>query len=325
MFDSLVLSLVENTMSISDQNTLSEGVCLVSPDCPPEYRVESENMARRMFEEIVARGEGTKKWTIDDFEIGCPLGRGKFGRVYLARVKDINFLVAIKVLHKSEIRKSNVEHQVLREIEIQTHLKHPNILSLRTYFYDEKRIYLVLDYAAEGELYKHLQDSPNHSFSETKAAKYIYQVADALNYCHLNKVIHRDIKPENLLLTLTGDVLLADFGWSVHAPSSRRKTMCGTLDYLPPEMIDGKMYNEYVDHWCLGVLCYEFLVGKPPFESKDTNETYDRIRKVDVRFPKCVPEGAKDLISKLLRQCPTERLPLPDVMKHSWIVNNKGK
>lgn len=325
MFDSLVLSLVENTMSISDQNTLSEGVCLVSPDCPPEYRVESENMARRMFEEIVARGEGTKKWTIDDFEIGCPLGRGKFGRVYLARVKDINFLVAIKVLHKSEIRKSNVEHQVLREIEIQTHLKHPNILSLRTYFYDEKRIYLVLDYAAEGELYKHLQDSPNHSFSETKAAKYIYQVADALNYCHLNKVIHRDIKPENLLLTLTGDVLLADFGWSVHAPSSRRKTMCGTLDYLPPEMIDGKMYNEYVDHWCLGVLCYEFLVGKPPFESKDTNETYARIRKVDVRFPKCVPEGAKDLISKLLRQCPTERLPLPDVMKHSWIVNNKGK
>jgi len=312
-------------MSIIQLSALPGDVRLATPGCLPEYQVENENVSRQLFEEIVSRSVKTKQWKRDDFEIGCPLGRGKFGRVYLARVKYNHLIVAIKVLYKSEIRKSNVEHQVLREIEIQTHLKHPNILSLRTYFYDEKRIYLVLDYAAGGELYKHLQDSPNHSFSERKAAKYVYQVADALNYCHLNKVIHRDIKPENLLLTLTGDIVLADFGWSVHAPSSRRKTMCGTLDYLPPEMLDGIVYNEYVDHWCLGVLCYEFLVGKPPFESKDTNETYARIRKVDVRFPKCVPEGAKDIISKLLRRFPAERLPLPEVMKHPWIVNNKGK
>jgi serine/threonine protein kinase len=121
----------------------------------------------------------------------------------------------------------------------------------------------------------------------------------------------------------TGDIVLADFGWSVHAPSSRRKTMCGTLDYLPPEMIAGSTYNEYVDHWCVGVLCFEFLVGRPPFESSDTNKTYSRIQNVDLHFPECVPEGAKDLISKLLRRCPSERLPLPEVMKHPWIVNNK--
>jgi serine/threonine protein kinase len=101
--------------------------------------------------------------------------------------------------------------------------------------------------------------------------------------------------------------------------------MCGTLDYLPPEMIEGKTYNEYVDHWCLGVLCYEFLVGKPPFESGDTNETYFRIKNVDLHFPTCIPEGAKDLISKLLRHHPAERLPLPDVMKHPWIVKNMAK
>jgi serine/threonine protein kinase len=98
--------------------------------------------------------------------------------------------------------------------------------------------------------------------------------------------------------------------------------MCGTLDCLPPEMIAGKTYNEYVDHWCVGVLCYEFLVGRPPFESAGKIETYARILNVDLNFPECVPEGARDLIGKLLRQRPSDRLPLPDVMKHPWIVNN---
>lgn len=92
-----------------------------------------------------------------------------------------------------------------------------------------------------------------------RAAKYVYQVADALHYCHQNEVIHRDIKPENLLLTVNGDVKLADFGWSVHAPSLKRNTMCGTLDYLPPEMVEGKEYCNYVDHWCLGKL--HFLIS----------------------------------------------------------------
>ena len=82
------------------------------------------------------------------------------------------------------------------------------------------------------------------------------------------QVIHRDIKPENLLLDMKGDLKIADFGWSVHAPSSRRATMCGTLDYLPPEMVEGSSHDEKVDLWSLGVLCYEFLVGKPPFETE---------------------------------------------------------
>ena len=105
----------------------------------------------------------------------------------------------------------------------------------------------------------------------------IQELSDALTYCHEKKVIHRDIKPENLLLGLNGEVKISDFGWSVHTPSLRRKTMCGTLDYLPPEMIAQKPYNEMVDLWCIGVLCYELLVGKPPFESSTSSETYRRI------------------------------------------------
>ncbi|XP_052613947.1 aurora kinase B isoform X2 [Peromyscus californicus insignis] len=145
------------------------------------------------------------------------------------------------------------------------------------------------------------------------------ELSDALMYCHKKKVIHRDIKPENLLLGLQGELKIADFGWSVHAPSLRRKTMCGTLDYLPPEMIEGRMHNEMVDLWCIGVLCYELMVGNPPFESPSHSETYRRIVKVDLKFPPSVPEGAQDLISKLLKHNPSERLPLAQVAAHPWV------
>ena len=98
------------------------------------------------------------------------------------------------------------------------------------------------------------------------------------------QVIHRDIKPENLLLDMKGDLKIADFGWSVHAPSSRRATMCGTLDYLPPEMVEGSFHDEKVDLWSLGVLCYEFLVGKPPFETESHQVTLALIFDIVVDF-----------------------------------------
>lgn len=227
--------------------------------------------------------------------------------------------MAIKTLFKSQIERSKCERQVMREIEIQSHLKHPNILRLLTWFHDARRIYLVVEFAAGGELYKHLTNSPKGRFPEAKAAKYIYQVADAVEYCHQHHVIHRDIKPENILVDFSGDLKLADFGWSVHAPSERRKTMCGTLDYLPPEMIKREVYDVSVDHWCIGVLLYEFLVGKPPFESEGQDKTYARILALDMVYPSYVPEGAKDLISKLLRHSSKERLSLDAVKKHYWV------
>uniref|UniRef100_A0A8B9XLC1 non-specific serine/threonine protein kinase n=1 Tax=Bos mutus grunniens TaxID=30521 RepID=A0A8B9XLC1_BOSMU len=258
-----------------------------------------------------------RRFTVDDFEIGRPLGKGKFGNVYLARLKKNHFIVALKVLFKSQIEKEGLEHQLRREVEIQAHLQHPNILRLYNYFHDARRVYLILEYAPKGELYKALQRS--HTFDEQRTATIIEELADALIYCHERKVIHRDIKPENLLLGLMGEVKIADFGWSVHTPSLRRRTTCGTLDYLPPEMIEGRTYDEKVDLWCIGVLCYELLVGNPPFESASTSETYRRILKVDLRFPPSMSSGARDLISKLLRFQPLERLPLVRVLEHPWI------
>lgn len=130
-------------------------------------------------------------WDKNDFELGCSLGRGKFGRVYLAREKRTKFLVAMKVLFKSELVKGRVEKQFLREVEIQSRLKHPHILRLFTWFHDDRKIYIALELASQGELYKHLKNSPYGRFEEHRAAKYTYQVADALNYCHVNNVIHR--------------------------------------------------------------------------------------------------------------------------------------
>jgi len=199
-------------------------------------------------------------------------------------------------------------------------LRHPNILRLFGYFYDKSRVYLILEYAAKGELYKELKR--RKFFDEKRAAGYIYSLALALRYCHSKHVIHRDIKPENLLLGLHGELKIGDFGWSVHAPNSRRQTLCGTLDYLPPEMIEGKEHDASVDIWSLGVLTYEFLVGNPPFESEHTKDTYKKISRVDLNFPSTMSEDAKDLISKLLVHDPKERLSLDGVLKHKWILDN---
>lgn len=259
-----------------------------------------------------------QRWTLNDFEIGKKLGAGKFGNVYLAREKRTKYIVALKVLKKSQLLRSSVEHQLRREIEIQSHLRHQNILRMYGYFYDNKRIYLILEYSPGGELYKYLQAKGR--FDEKSSAKMIVELASALNYCHSKHVIHRDIKPENLLVGAHNEIKISDFGWSVHAPTSRRNTMCGTLDYLPPEMVAGLEHDEKVDVWSLGILLYEFLTGGPPFEASTHAATYRRITNIDLKFPRTVAEDAQDLIRKLLVKDPSKRLPLEMIANHPWTI-----
>nr|XP_021180976.2 aurora kinase C [Helicoverpa armigera] len=282
----------------------------------------NENKEQQSASNIgVGKNDDKKKsWSLSDFDLGRPLGKGKFGNVYLAREKESHYVVALKVLFKSQILDSEIEHQVRREVEIQCRLRHPNILRMYGYFHDEKRIYLILEYAKHGSLYKLLKE--RERFDEKTVAIYIRDLTKALVYCHMKKVIHRDIKPENLLIGHNWELKIADFGWSVHSPSSRRMTLCGTLDYLSPEMIEGKPHSYAVDIWSLGVLCYELLVGLPPFDAKDSHQTYRKIRYVIIKYPDFITDKAKDLMGKLLVINPEQRLPLTSVLQHPWITEN---
>ncbi|XP_053672052.1 aurora kinase C-like [Anopheles nili] len=260
-----------------------------------------------------------KVWTLSNFDIGRPLGRGKFGNVYLAREKETKFVIALKVLFKKQVHAQGIEHQVRREIEIQSHLRHPNILRMYGYFHDETRIYLILEYAPGGTLFKKQQEQPGKRFPEKRCAIYVYSLVSALIYLHERNVIHRDIKPENLLLGHDGELKIADFGWSVHEPTSSRTTLCGTVDYLSPEMVQGQPHTKTVDLWSLGVLAYELLCGKAPFLANTYEETYRKIMKVQYTVPPEITKAAAHLISRLLVRDPANRMPLENVAVHPWI------
>jgi aurora kinase len=293
-----------NLLKLALQNTNDNKVnarnALHSPGKGTQNPSSLRNLDENGEERQLHEQQTPKALHLGMFEIGKPLGKGKFGRVYLAKERSSGFVCALKVLHKSELQQGGVQKQVRREIEIQSNLRHPNVLRLYGHFQDSKRIFLILEFAGRGELYKHLRKE--HRFPEWKAAQYIAQMTSALKYLHKKHVMHRDIKPENILVGIHGEIKISDFGWSVHAPNNRRQTMCGTLDYLPPEMLkpgsQDNFYNEKVDLWSLGVLTYEFLVGEAPFEDTPVM-TQRRIAKGDMSVPSFVSPEAKDLIKRV--------------------------
>ncbi|CAG7828613.1 unnamed protein product [Allacma fusca] len=297
------------------------------------FQVTDRNQSQSTFHPQKIDSQPAKPWKLwkieKDFEIGRPLGEGKFGHVYLARTKKERFIVALKVIHAKQIVEDKMQHQINRETDIHIKLEHPNIIQMYGYFRDMDKIVYVLEFAPGGEVYTELLNEEYKRFSESKASTYIYQITHALNYLHRNNIIHRDIKPENLLLGYYGEIKMADFGWSIENTSTptvrkaRRKTLCGTLDYLPPEMVKGQTYDERVDLWCLGVLCYEFLVGNPPFETHDRAATYKKIAELSFTYPKWVSLEAQRFINKILVHDPSKRLSLQKVQNHPWITTNR--
>ncbi|KAK1926705.1 kinase-like domain-containing protein [Papiliotrema laurentii] len=281
-----------------------------------ESSTPARRQARAELDEHIDRAGPSQNWSLVNFDIGRPLGKGHFGKVYLARVKAPlePFILVLKCLLKDEVIDQNVQNQVRREIEP----RHPNVLRLYGWFHDTSRIFLMLEFAGKGEVYKQLAKSGR--FSEKRSSRYIRQVADGLAYLHTKNVIHRDIKPENLLIGMNGEIKIGDFGWSVYSPQEdSQRTIAGTLSYVAPEMILGQPYGRAVDIWALGVLTYEFLCGEEPFAADTSAVKQQRICRVDVRYPEHVSLEARDLMNKLFRPIPAERMPLCEVPARRWI------
>lgn len=261
-----------------------------------------------------------------DFDISRVLGKGGFGEVVLCRYKG-KFVVALK---KLKMKSASVESKSLiqREIEIHSSLgRHENVLEFYGHFQVGHETCLILEYALGGSLCKKLFYADK--FDEKTSALYIKDISQAIHYCHSHNVIHRDIKPDNMLLGNEEKVKIADFGLATTSMSCT--TYCGTLDYMAPEMVARQgghkqcvSYNKQVDTWALGVVLYEFLVGSPPFGtiSDDPKVIVQRISQVDFRWPSGVTDDAKDLISKLLKKDPRQRLPLECIPTHPFVLRN---
>ncbi|CAI2353345.1 unnamed protein product [Caenorhabditis sp. 36 PRJEB53466] len=267
-----------------------------APVCVDDQRAEVISLT----DESKPQANDENGWTLDDFDVGRPLGKGKFGNVFISREKRTRRIIALKFSSKY-------------------HLRHANILTLYGYFHDDKRVFVMLDYASRGELFNVLQAQPGHKISEVIAARFVRQLANALKYCHSKGVIHRDIKPENLLLDGKLNLKLADFGWSVVADHSKRHTLCGTMDYLAPEMVSNQPHDFAVDIWAIGILLYEMLVGYAPFAHQTGDKLIARIKECRIYIPSCVSDGASHLIKAIIKKEPHERLPLAEIMVHFWI------
>jgi aurora kinase A len=262
-----------------------------------------------------------KEWTIGDFEVGRLLGKGRFGSVFLAKENSSGFVVALKVLFKKDIKAHGSPIQLKREVELQYHLKHKNILRLYGYFHDESRVYLVLEYAKGGSLYNLLKKY--RIFSYQRTARTVGQLCDALIYCHERKVIHRDLKPENVMIVEPFIVKLGDFGWAVHSPGSLRQTLCGTLDYLSPEMLDtdnNHQHSSKVDNWALGVLMHECLTGHTPFFAKEQLDTIKKIKAGVFGNQYDIDEEPYKIIKGLLAPNANNRTDLVDVRQNPWLL-----
>eukprot|EP00759_Apiculatamorpha_spiralis_P007233 PhF_6_TR14256/c0_g1_i1/m.22894/K11481/AURKA; aurora kinase A len=259
-------------------------------------------------------------WTLDDFMILQKLGSGQYGEVNLAVEKSSNFIVALKKMDLKRLVELRMYNQLRREIEIAYHTRHQFLLRTYGYFWTSTDVYLILEPCIGGMLYSRLQKVG--CFNVAQSAKYVAQLAEALKYLHEHKIIHRDIKPENILLDGEDNIKLADFGWSVHTPEMQRKTCCGTPEYFPPEIVDHGPYNGSADLWCLGIFCYEMLVGRTPFKDENDKAVCAKIRQMNYEIPDTVPQDAKSFISALLKKDGRQRMTLAEVLKHPFLMKN---
>ncbi|XP_005157115.1 cGMP-dependent protein kinase 1a isoform X2 [Danio rerio] len=262
---------------------------------------------------------------LSDFNIIDTLGVGGFGRVELVQLKsDEMKTFAMKILKKRHIVDTRQQEHIRSEKLIMQEAHSDFIVRLYRTFKDSKYLYMLMEACLGGELWTILRDRGNFDDSTTRF--YTACVVEAFAYLHSKGIIYRDLKPENLILDHRGYAKLVDFGFAKKIGFGKKTwTFCGTPEYVAPEIILNKGHDISADYWSLGILMYELLTGSPPFSGPDPMKTYNIIlRGIDmIEFPKKITKNAANLIKKLCRDTPSERLGnlkngVKDIQKHKW-------
>lgn len=260
---------------------------------------------------------------ITDFEQIANLGTGGYGKVNLYRHKVTGAEYAIKLIDKTKFENKLQKELFAREVDMMYKIRHPNIVRLYTHFEDETNCYIVLEYIKKGNLYSYTQSMPNKVLDAATTAHFVVDLISSLYYLHnMNPpIIHRDIKPENLLVGNNGQLKLTDFGGSNYLEGGNvRYTTCGTQIYHSPEMLLKKGYDTRVDIWAIGILIFELMVGRPPFKSDGQHSMEDNIVHLRINWPSTMNLLAKNLVSKLLKLEPDQRLTLKEILEHQFIL-----
>lgn len=258
--------------------------------------------------------------TLDDFVRYRTLGTGAFGRVLLVRHKVSGKYYAMKILEKSKIVKLKQVEHTCNEKKILQSVRFPFIIYMEYCFKDNSYIYLILPFVTGGEMFSHLRRMGK--FEESLARFYAAQVVLALEYLHHCGLVYRDLKPENILIEKNGYLKIADLGFC-KLVDGRTWTLCGTPEYLAPEIILSKGYGKSVDWWSFGVLIYEMNAGYPPFYAKDAMKIYEKIVSGKYKLASNFGEDLKDLLRNLLQVDLSRRYGNlkdgpADIKKHRW-------
>lgn len=261
-----------------------------------------------------------KTLTVDDFELGKTLGTGAFGRVRFVTHKATQNHYALKTLKKASIMKMKQVDHIVSEKRILSSLSHPFIVNMYGAFHDPRYLYMVLEYIVGGEFFTHLRKMTR--FDNDTAMFYAAQITAIFEYCHSKNIVYRDLKPENILINVDGYVKLTDFGFA-KVIEHRTYTLCGTPEYIAPEVLLNKGHGKPVDWWTLGILIYEMIVGFPPFVDEDPMGIYQKILSGKITFPKSFDKNAKGLVKKLLtadlgKRYGNLKSGVDDIKQHKW-------
>lgn len=250
--------------------------------------------------------------SLNDFQMLKVLGKGSYGKVVLVKrigkVADDGKVYAMKMLRKEHVvRRNQVEH-TKTERRVLEAISHPFIVKLHFAFQSPKKLHLVLEYCAGGELFYHL--SRAGKFSEGRCRFYASEICLAIAYLHKLHIVYRDLKPENLLLDSKGHVKITDFGLSKQGIEDNisANTMCGTPEYLAPEILSKIGHGKAVDWYSLGAIMYEMLTGLPPFYTRNREQLFERIKRGGLQYPPYLTTLTISLLRSLMLRDPNRRL-----------------